>query len=39
MGVSKGTWKEGVGTGSKKWGRCANMVKVSFFSGMARFNF
>jgi hypothetical protein len=37
--MSKGTWKEGTGTGSKKEGRCANMVEVAFFSGMARFNF
>lgn len=27
-GFSKDTWKEGAGSGSKKWGRCANIVVI-----------
>jgi hypothetical protein len=38
-GFSKATGKEGTGTGSKKEGRMAYIVKVAFFNGMAPFNF
>ena len=36
IGVSKGTWKEGVGMGSKKEGRCANIVDGLFASEALR---